>query len=414
MTSDPTRHAASRPRVVAPLPPAARMFHIGPAKTGTTSLQAAGAASRERLLEHGVLYPGRARSQREAIASFLGRQARYNGAKEDEPGRPPPLKAWTDLVAEIAAYPGRVWFGHEYAAGASPAQVAGFAGALGDRLHVVITLRSFTRMLPSIWQEYNKAGGTSGFDGYVKRMLAVPVERREEIMFHRRHDHAGLVRRWADVVGIEQVTVVATDQRDHSFVLHAFEDLLALPRDLLAGAEVPSRAANRSMSAPEIELVRRLNGELRHAGLAWQDYERLLVRGGLHRMLSHRRPGPDEPRLRLTPRAAAAAEAYQREIVDGLVSCGVRVVGDLANLLEPAKVRTSPRENHKGTQSVPLDAAVEIAVGIIAAATGHTPDFEPIPQRRARGRRQHAREVLDHLGSAARSAVRVVAPKAGE
>ena len=289
MTSEDATGPDPREPLAEALPPEVRLFHIGPAKTGTTSLQAAAAATRREQLAHGVLYPGQARSQRAAVAAFLGRSVQYNRARDHESGPPPSLEAWDDLMAEVSANPHlRAWFGHEYAAAASPSQVAEFAAAIGPELHVVLTLRSFTRMLPSIWQESNKAGNTGSFDGFVKRMLTVPPEERGRVPFHLRHDHGGLVRRWADVVGIGNVTVVVADDHDHSFTVRAFEDLLGLPRGLMATVEIPPRTLNRTMSVPEIELVRQINKELRKSGLPWSDYEQLMVKGGLTRMLSHR------------------------------------------------------------------------------------------------------------------------------
>lgn len=380
MTSEELNEPVAGERLAAALPPDVRLFHIGPAKTGTTSLQAAAAATRPEQLAHGVLYPGQARSQRAAVAAFLGRSVQYNRARDHEAEGTPSLQPWDDLMAEVSASPHlRAWFGHEYAAGAAPSQVADFAAAIGPQLHVVVTLRSFTRMLPSIWQESNKAGNTGGFDGFVKRMLTVAPEERERVPFHLRHDHGGLVRRWAGVVGLENVTVVVADDHDHSFTVRAFEDLLGLPRGLMASAEIPPRASNRTMSVPEIEFVRQINKELRERGLPWSDYERLMIKGGITRMLSHRRPRADEPRLKLSRWAAARAEEFQGRSVEAILASGVRVIGDPNRLLEPAVARSSKQEAHISVEWVPLDAAVEAAVGIIAAASGHSADFEKLP-----------------------------------
>ncbi len=409
MTSESTGTSGDRPVVVEALPARARLFHIGPPKTGTTSLQAAAAVRRAELLENGVRYPGKATSQRRAIAAFTGRHVGYIGKASGSEVRA--RLAWDDLMAEIKAdTERRIWFGHEFAAGASAAQVADFAAELGPRLHVVITLRSFTRMLPSIWQENNKAGNSISFDDYVKRVLTMPLEKRAGSGFHVRHDHAELVRRWAGVLGPTNVSVVVADPRDHLFIKHAFEDMLALPEGLLAGATVPPGASNRTMSTPEIEFVRQVNLELRRVGLPWTEYQDLVLRGGVARMLSHRTPPPDEPRLRLSPWAAAQAEDFQRQIVDGILASGVRVVGDVHRLLEPAQVRSSERENHLGIEGVPLDVAVQAALGIIAAATGHDPDFEPLPPpsrvtlRRRLQRLASTVGVRSHVGRLTRSA----------
>lgn len=367
-----------RPKVVEPLPERVRLFHIGPPKTGTTSLQHAAAARREELLQLGVRYPGEGRSQRVAIAAFLGRAGEYGQPKESERQKPPSRRQWTKLMAEInAEQRRRIWFGHEYAAGATQEQCERFAAELGPQTHVVVTLRSFTRMLPSIWQETNKTGNTESFDRFVKRMLTVPQERRNGIKFHRRHNHGGLVRRWADLVGSENVTVVVADRADHSFIMHAFEDLLDLPRDLIAGVEIPDRAVNRTMSTAEIELVRQLNKALRRSGLPWHEYTNLMVRGGVYRMLSQRQPAKQEPRLRLSKWAAGAAEEFQQASVDTLLASGVRILGEVSNLLEPAQPRVSAEENHTKVQQVPIDVAVELALGVIGAASTARTDLVP-------------------------------------
>lgn len=378
MSADGLPTTAARPQIVETLPERVRLFHIGPPKTGTTSLQNAAAARRAELLQLGVRYPGNDRSQRSAIAAFLGRAMEYGKAKESEKQAPPNPKRWKELLAEINGDQSRrIWFGHEYAAGATRAQAERFAAEIGPRIHVVVTLRSFTRMLPSIWQETNKAGNTESFDRYVKKMLTAPKERHGEIRFHLRHNHGGLVGRWAEIIGPDKVTVVVADRADHSFTKHTFEDLLGLPRDLIAGVRIPDRAVNRTMSAPEIELARRLNKELRRSGLPWYDYDELMVRGGLYRMLNHRKPAPGEPRLRLSKWAAAAAEEFQQASVDALLASGVRIIGDVSNLLEPAQPRVRAEENHVKVEQIPIDVAVEMVLGVVGAASTAKTDLVP-------------------------------------
>lgn len=378
-----------RPALIEALPERVRMFHIGPPKTGTTSVQAAAAAVRSELLEHGVRYPGQGRSQYAAVASFLGRSNQFTRATEAERQRPPSRAAWRKMMAEIEAdQVSRIWFGHEFAAAATPAEARAFANQIGPRIHVVVTLRSFTRMLPSIWQETNKSGNTVGFDRFVKKMLTVPEERREDVKFHLRHNQGALVRRWAELIGPENVTVVVADRRDHSFTKHAFEDLLGLPRGLVADATISARQVNRSMSAPEIELARQVNRELRQYGLSWRDYEALMVHGGLFHMLNDRKPAPDEPKLRLSRWGARAAEEFQARSVEVLQSTGVRIIGDVANLLEPAQVRQSELENHRHVQQIPIDAAVKLTVGVVGAARsmeGLTSTHRRVTARRIAG-----------------------------
>src|SRR5699024_7178771 len=55
------------------LPERARLLHIGPMKTGTTSLQSAASKLRARLLAHGVRYPGVTMNHRRAVGAFMNK-----------------------------------------------------------------------------------------------------------------------------------------------------------------------------------------------------------------------------------------------------------------------------------------------------------------------------------------------------
>ncbi len=361
------------------LPERVRLFHIGPPKTGTSNLQATAAVNRERLLDAGVLYPGSGISQRSAVASMLGRAVTFEHPKGVEVRQPPSPKRWNAMMAEIEAdHERRIWFGHEYAAGAAPDQVKQFVDSIGPRIHVLVTLRSFTRMMPSVWQQYNKAGNRASFDPYAKKVLSMDAEARAKAQFHLRHDHGALVRRWADAVGPENMTVVILDPHDHRFAFHAFEHLLGLEEGFLAEARPEHRGVNRSMSMAEIELLRQLNRAIREQDVRWEDYEYLLTVGGYTRMLVHRRPGESEPPLEFTPESAELANQHAERIVGELQQTGVRLIGNVEHLLEPARVRPEGTPPHTEITEVPIDAAVQLVLGTFAAATGLNSEFEPI------------------------------------
>jgi hypothetical protein len=357
------------------LPERARLFHIGPPKTATTAVQAAAAARRKSLLEHGVCYPGRARSHRSAVAAFIGRPMSWVATSADR-APAPDRRYWDELVGEIEAdRTRRVLVGHEYAAGADDATARRFVEALGPRTHVVVTLRSYGAMLPSIWQEHNKAGNHEPFDDWLTRVLARPRTPKMVERVHVRHDQGALVRRWADAVGPANLTVVVVDPADRRGVLGAFEAMLGLPDGLL-GAPDGSRS-NRSLSVPEAELLRRLNTVLRTHGIGWPDYERLVVEGAAARLLADRSPAEGEARLRLPPEAADRADEEARRHVEEIAASGVRVIGDLALLATPAARRTGPHEDHRAVEEIPVDAAVAALGGIVSAACGRGADFAP-------------------------------------
>lgn len=365
------------------LPERARLFHIGPPKTGTTTVQFAAQAVRGEMLDHGVLYPGTKRSHRAAVAAFMGIGFGWREG-DDRAGKPPAISHWNSLMDEIEAETQRrVWFGHECAAVSDDALVARWREAVGDRLHVLITLRAFSRMLPSMWQENLKLNGhRAPFDRWLG--FAMDGDTSTGKTLRKRHDHGALVERWARVLGPENVTVVALDPDDHDFVLNSFEGLLGLPEGLLTAAQVPDRGANRSMSTAEIELVRKLNVYTRKHGLGWDEHAWLVYGGAVDRLLQAREPGPDEHRLALPEWAADWAHGEEERYAERIDASGVRVLGDLSHLVAPVRPRNSEAEDHRGVTTVPLEVALETLIGVIAAATGRDSDFEPSDKAKLR------------------------------
>lgn len=387
------------------LPEGARLFHIGPPKTGTTTLQAAASRLRPELLAAGVVYPGRTRNHRLAVAALLGRQTGWAQA-DGSRGAAPSLRHWYELLGELEASRGlRSWFGHEYAAHATPEVIERFAGQLGPSLEVVITLRSYARMLPSMWQEHLKAaGGKRPFDPWLRSML-LPPRREVDAVRQARHDHAALVEQWASVVGKDRVTVVVLDRADHGFVLRAFEELLALSSGLLdAGAGLE----NRSLGVAEVELLRRLNRTTRAHDVAWSSHERLVVQGAVARLLDG---SSGSAPLRLPEWAVPLANAAAERTAAAVLASGVRVLGDPANLAEPAA--TGPAVDHRDVATVPMEVALDAVSGMFAVASGHEPDFGRTPEQVLRQLWRHAGEdvralrdvgLVPTLGVAARRA----------
>jgi hypothetical protein len=133
---------------------------------------------------------------------------------------------------------------------------------------VVITLRAFSRMLTSLWQESLKRNaGRSPLESWLRKRQRLGSD-------DMLHDPARIVSRWASAVGPQRVTVVALDPRDPAFLFHAFERLLDLPEDLLARGRTEA-PGNRSLTVPEAEFLRRLNVSTREAGLEWRNHETL-------------------------------------------------------------------------------------------------------------------------------------------
>jgi hypothetical protein len=339
------------------LPDGTRLVHIGPHKTGTTSLQAAFHTRRAALAANGVRYAGRNSQVVLPVMAVIGRTHMPYGPQ------PPPIKYWHDLVREVdhASEP-RVVISSEFFSEATPADVVTIVNDLDpSRVHIVVTLRPLARILASQWQQFVQAGTQTAFDDWLVAMFDSPGAGQGPL-FWRRHRHDELIARWAAVVGSANVTVIALDDRDHAMVLRVFEGLTGLPAGTL---KTPVDRSNRSLTQAEVEAVRAFN---RRAAGEELDKPLLarLMRSGAATYMKEREPGPDEPRIE-TPRwALDRAGEVAREMVDRIAASGVRVVGDLEAMAQVPS-GASPADQPAATV-IPPDVAARAAVGIVLSA----------------------------------------------
>jgi hypothetical protein len=354
------------------LPAGTRLLHIGPPKTGTSSLQAAVHRARAALLAQDVRYAGSSRHSGSAVIALLGRRSFGRDAG------PPSMRRWDALANDVRnARESRVLISSEFFADAEPAGVRRAVDELGrDRLHVVVTLRPLDRLIPSQWQQYVQSDLRLDFDTWLRATLDDPPGPTPT--FWRRHRHDQLVARWAAEVGPERMTLVVIDESDHDHILRVFEGLLALrPMTLRGEADV----VNRSMTWPEIEAVRAYSTAFKAAGLGNALYQKSMHFGAVSYM-KYRVPSATEARIRLPAWAAEPVTEIAASIVDNLRASGIRVIGDLDRLRVPP-ASSAGAAGTSGGADVPPDrritpeVAAWMAVGI--AASG------PTARSRARG-----------------------------
>ena len=354
------------------LEPGTRLLHIGPHKTGTTAIQGALHLARERLAAEGVVYPGRGRQPLWPILAVTGQPALRGGPR-------PEISYWDSLVRDIrAAGDQRVVLSSEFFAEADDATARRVIADLGGaRVHVVVTLRSLTRILPSQWQQYLQNGFDFRYLEWLEGILSEPP-RTPTPGFWRRHRHDALVTRWVAENGPENLTVIVLDESDRLMLLRVFESMLGLPSGFLVPEE---RAANRSLTAAEAELVRLLNGEFSRRDWPHRDYGRFMRYGAVEHMKEAHRPSPDEPRIATPSWAQARAAEISAEMAAGIEALGVNIVGDIASLGklpadEPGPAaRAGPAvADGSAPLMVPVEAAVHATLGafIAGGAGGQT------------------------------------------
>ena len=336
--------------------PGTRLIHIGPHKTGTTAIQGSFHAARERLADSDVVYAGKGRQPVAGVNAALER-----GSPWGVPAPPP--AAWQDLKWEInkAGDAGkRVVLSSERLANANPAQAARIVDALGgEAVRIVVTLRPLAYLLPSAWQQWAQDGLHHTYSEWLNGLLHPPYEMTP--VFWKWHTHDALVERWADVVGLENVTVIALDPNNREMLFRAFEGLLDLPSGVLQPD--PESNINRSLSYGEVELSRRLLDVFKEFGWSGELYRRLIHHGGISQLKRSAPPCPPDQKV-VTPRwAAERAAAIGADAAKKLEASNVRVIGDLAHLTSvPPDL---PDEITEPEPMIRSEAAVQTIVGVV-------------------------------------------------
>ncbi len=340
------------------------ILHIGVHKTGSTALQAALAAARPELKRRGILYPGTDDAHHAAAWAVTG----FTMGFGDEATSVRP-RNWSTLVKQARRHKGRVVISSEFFGRMRPAAVRRVVDELGaDRVHVVFAVRRLSDLLPSSWQQYLKTGFSVTYRDWLKDVLRNRSPTTTKGFWYRA-DFAALVQRWSKVVPPEQITAVILDPADRDLLFRATEDLLALPSGWLD----PYRAAgrnNRSMTAPEAEVIRRLN-ELARDRIGWKDYSERVRHGAIRAIVEGRNPPPDEARITTPKWALLKALRRQKRDHRRITGSGIHVVGD------PGYLLTRPRAQAiTSVEVVPVDIA---ALGIGAAA-GMSPVVDVAPR----------------------------------
>jgi hypothetical protein len=338
------------------LPSGARLLHIGPHKTGSSAIQGALHAARERLAAQDVIYPGRGRQTLWPILAVTGQPPLR--------GEPAPDIAWWDQLARDIRTAGdrRVVLSSEFFSESDDATAARVVGDLGPGVHVAVTLRPLARILPSQWQQYIQNGYRFGYLDWLNGILSDPPDTPTP-GFWRRHRHDELVARWAAVVGTQNVTVIALDEADRQMLLRSFEGLLGLPEGFL----VPGPdAVNRSLTQAEADLVLRLNEEFSRRQWPDRSYSRFLRYGAIQEMKATRQPSAGEPAIATPAWALDRAAEIGAEMAGNIKALGVTIAGDISALGHPPPRPPSGTDPAQGP-GLPVEAAVQAIMGACAA-----------------------------------------------
>lgn len=391
-------------------------LHVGAMKTGTTFLQGLMFANRDELLDHGVLLPGKdfedqARAVREVLRL----------THDDEHLRVQAAGSWQDLTGELDRSSHRASvISMEFLSFAGRRKVRRVVRSLGDRdVHVVMTVRDTSRLLPALWQTMVHSGSLLSWQELLDTVtgwqpddvgltdLAPTPGRAARSELRRTAGVSRMVRRWAAAVPRGHLHVVTVPLRDDDPTLlwRRFAGVVGIDP---AVASAPPPDANASIGYASTELVRRVNLVL--PPLSRSEYLRTMKAQLALTILAGRRGV--EGRAQLTAPAYDAALRANATVHAAVRAVGADLVGDPEDLpVEPDRaLRASlPDTSLPPPETEVLDAAALAVVGLQdlrdrrvrrLRRRGGSP--EPIAHPEPEGALARWREAADPVEAAAR------------
>jgi len=337
-------------------------LHIGAMKTGTTYLQQVLIQNKDELAEHGYLFPGatwtaQVRAAHDAVGHHRERQVRAGAAG-----------AWQALADEMTRHAG--------AASIFSVEFLGFAGrAAAGRIvrdlapaevHVVLTVRDTSAVLPALWQTHCANGGTASWAIFARsaRLGApagpvAPLLGQGARLFRRALDVPRMLDIWGARVPPERLHVVTVPPpgAPRDLLWRRFAVVIGLDPDV---ATNPARGHNPSLGYPSAELMRRLNAEL--GRLPRGEYNPTLKHHLAEKVLARR--ATVEPRARLDARTHDFAVGWNRRTRAALEASGVHVVGDLDDLPVTLAREDLPRRIEPPDRADLLEAAATAFQGM--------------------------------------------------
>jgi hypothetical protein len=233
-------------------------FHVGLPKTGTTYLQTILWRNRDELRAQGILLPGFGPRQHLWASGVVREDPHLERRHADAP------KAWTELAAQVNAWPGTAVVSHEFFAGATEQQAArAMADLRGAEVHVVVTARDTLGLVTARWQEYVKNGETARIEDYPASEETSPHDEWDWGTM----DVADVLRRWGATLPPERVHVLTlpkpTEPREALW--ERFAGLLGIDA---SRCDASGSEQNESLGVVEVELLRRINADLEGFGSA--------------------------------------------------------------------------------------------------------------------------------------------------
>jgi hypothetical protein len=337
-------------------------------KTGTTFLQRILVQNKETLAAHGFLFPGDSWK-----AQIRGAQEIVRAIPKDPVLRAEAQGAWQPLADDMLRHRGVASVvSMEFLSHGSPQGAQAAVQSLAPaEVHVILTVRDATAMIPAQWQTAVRSGRTDSWPDFSKRIRRAGGPRtrmglfsdQTAVRFRRFQDVTRMLDAWGQQVPPERLHVVTvpTSSKDPRLLWERFAGVIGLDPDLCS---TPDRA-NESLGYASAELLRRVNVALGDVPLS--EYNATVREQLAGQVLAPR--SAQEARPRLDRRTFDFGLGWNLRTRAAIDSSGAQVTGDLDDL------PTSASERHRSAvddaQQPPtdrelLDAAADAVEGMRA------------------------------------------------
>jgi hypothetical protein len=339
--------------------PAKVFVHIGEPKTGTTFLQQVIWRNRAELAAQGVVLPGHHPQDHYRASQDLRGLTKLASD---------PAGSWSgewEILASQAKQAGRVAvISHELFSAVDAEQAERAVASLRPaEVHIVLTLRDMSTLLPAEWQESVKHRSTRGWEDWLGDVIdrEAPGDDRRQWWFWRVHDTLAILRIWSLHVPPERVHVVVMPPRGSSIGLlwERFASVLGIDP---ASVDLSRARANTSLGMPEIEFLRRLNLALPEEVPDWF-YMWNVKEGAAHKLES---TGARDERLVLPADRVEWAAEQAGILITALREAKYDVVGDPDELRPRPGTGTAVSPSDVPAERV-LDAAVRAAAAMVVS-----------------------------------------------
>jgi hypothetical protein len=180
---------------------------------------------------------------------------------------------------------------------------------------VIFTVRPVAKILPSAYQQEVKNGSKLTYDKWLARVLDPEKESRVRTRFWKRHSHHLEIAKWAEIVGVANISVIVADESKPNFLTESFFELVGA--DTSNFRESKKDIVNRSMDLAEIELLRRINAKF-DRNLGWDEYV-VGIRSTLVKTWTQSLPSENSPGKLANPEAfKQAIDQRVGEVAEGI------------------------------------------------------------------------------------------------